>query len=320
MAIGLYGDLALGDAPFAAEVWAHPELYARGVSIGAPPDAYSDLGQNWGLSPLDPLALRRDRFRFAVRLLRNAFRHVGALRVDHVMGLTRQFWIPAGASGAAGAYVRFPFEELAGIIALESRRAGALVVGEDLGVVPGGLRERMAELALLRSQVLYFEREDNGEPRLPRHYARAALATVATHDLPPIAGYWQARDLVLRRRAGNIASDEALQRMRAEREHAKAGLLGLLRREGLLAKGPEEPSIEELVLALCLLLASAESRLICVALDDLTLERDALNVPATALADQPNWSRRSSSSIEELVRDPRVAELLRLVKERARQA
>ncbi|MFI5308806.1 MAG: 4-alpha-glucanotransferase, partial [Polyangiales bacterium] len=320
MAIGLYGDLAVGDAPFSADVWARPELYARGVSIGAPPDTYSERGQSWGIVPLHPIALRADRYRSMTVLLRQALRHVGALRIDHVMGLARQFWVPEGASAQAGAYVAFPFDDLCGLLALESRRARTLVVGEDLGVVPDGFRERMADNAVLRSQVLYFEREWDGAPRSPRSYARGAFATIGTHDLPPIAGFFGDRDLELRRAAGNIETDEALAHARAERASAKTGLLALLRREGLLPEGSGDPPIEELTRALYLLLASGASRLIGLALDDLMLERDALNLPATALSDQPNWSRRTLLSLEQLRRDVRIAELLRTVTQRARIA
>jgi 4-alpha-glucanotransferase len=319
MSVGLYGDLAVGDAAFSADVWARPELYARRVSIGAPPDAYSERGQSWGIVPFNPLALRADRYREASALFRQAVRHVGALRIDHVMGLARQFWVPDGATAEAGAYVAFPFDDLCGILALESRRARTLVIGEDLGVVPDGFRERMAQNAMLRSQVLYFERDHAGTPRSPRSYARAALATIGTHDLPPIAGFFEGRDLVLRRAGGNIESDDALARARSERTDATVKLIARLRSEGLLPEDGVAPPLEELVRALCLLLASAESRLVGLALDDLTLERDALNLPATVLAERPNWSRRSRLSLEQLVKDARIAEMLRAVIGRARQ-
>jgi 4-alpha-glucanotransferase len=319
MPIGLYGDLALGDAPFSADIWARPELYARGVNIGAPPDPYSDAGQSWGVLPFNPLALRADRYRAVSALLCRAFRHVGALRIDHVMGLQRQFWVPDGSPASMGAYVRFPYDDLAGILALESRRAGAVVIGEDLGVVPDGFRERMERDGLLRSQVLYFEHEWGGEPRPPRHYARAALASIGTHDLPPIPGFWAGQDLALRRRSGNLQTDDALAHALAERARAKQGLLALLRREGLLEPMPEEPPIGTLVQALCVLLASAESRLICLGLDDLTFEIDGLNTPATMVAGSPNWSRRSRLSLEQLAADARVTALLWRVTQRARE-
>jgi len=316
MAIGLYGDLAVGDAPFAAEVWANPRLYAQGVNIGAPPDAYSDSGQEWGLTPLHPLALREDRYRLVRALLQRAFRHSGMLRVDHVMGLTRQFWVPAGESARAGAYVRYPAQDLLGLLALESRRALALVVGEDLGVVPEGFRETMAQQGLLRSQVLYFERGWDGGFVAPRDYAEGALVTTSTHDLPPLAGFLSGRDLELRRRAGNIASDELLEQARAERARAAVELVALLRREGWLADSatPELPAIAE---ALQLAIASSASKLVGIALDDLTLEQDALNTPASSLPDAPNWSRRCRLTLEQLTSDHAIREVILRIRGRA---
>jgi 4-alpha-glucanotransferase len=310
MAVGIYGDLAVGDAPFAADVWARPELYARGARIGAPPDPFSDTGQDWGLLPMNPLAMRADRYRGFRALLRRAFRHTGMLRIDHVMGLTRQFWVPAGATAAQGAYVQFPHGDLFGLVALESRRARALVVGEDLGVVPEGFRERMRDSALLRSQVLYFERGERGAFTTPQHYAAQALATVSTHDLPPIAGFLAGRDLEVRRKAGNIASDQALADALAERRHAASELCALLRREQLL---PEhgEPELADVVDAVHQLLARGAPRLVGLALDDLTLEHDALNTPAASLVEAPNWSRRSRCTLAELASSERVRAMIR---------
>jgi 4-alpha-glucanotransferase len=313
MAIGLYGDLALGDAPFSADVWAEQKLFARGATVGAPPDPYADEGQNWGLVPFNPLALRTNRYHAFRALLSHAFRCMGALRIDHVMGLTRQFWVPEGARAMQGAYVRFPLSDLLGILALESRRARALVIGEDLGVVPDGFRERMAQSGLLRSQVLYFEHDP------PRRYARTALATLGTHDLPPLAGFWTGRDLELRRRAGNIATDDALAHALAERARVKGHLLWLLRQEGLLPPEPSEPPIDALAEALQILLAGASSRIVALALDDLTLEHEPLNIPATSLPDQTNWSRRSSSSLEEIAESERIRALVSRVTRRARE-
>jgi 4-alpha-glucanotransferase len=318
MAIGVYGDLALGDAPPSADVWSQPELYARGIHIGAPPDPFSDTGQEWGLTPFHPLALRADRYRALRAMFRQAVRHTGLLRIDHVMGLYRQFWVPQGKLATEGTYVAFPFSDLLGLLALESRRAQALVIGEDLGVVPEGFRERMAEEHLLRSQVLYFERGWHGQIP-PRDYARNAIATVSTHDLPPLAGYLRGQDLHVRRRSGNIADDEALGHALHEREKARAELLSLLRDEGLIARDGEDPSTEALVEAVQVLLSGAASRLVGIALDDLTLEHEALNTPASFLADAPNWSRRSSRSLEQIASDPRIRRLVERVVARARQ-
>jgi 4-alpha-glucanotransferase len=310
MAVGLYGDLAVGDAPFAADVWARPDLYARDARIGAPPDPYSDTGQDWGLTPMNPLALRADRYRAFRALLRRAFRHTGMLRIDHVMGLARQFWVPAGATAAQGAYVQFPQAELFGLVALESRRARALVVGEDLGVVPDGFRERMRESAMLRSQVLYFERNDRGAFTSPQHYAVQALATVSTHDLPPLAGFLAGRDLAVRRKAGNLGSDQALADALAERRRAAGELIALLRSEGLL---PEhgDPQLADIADGLHRLLARGAPRLVGIALDDLTLEHDSLNTPAASLVEAPNWSRRSRQDLADLTRSEPVRAAIR---------
>jgi 4-alpha-glucanotransferase len=228
------------------------------------------------------------------------------------MGLSRQFFVPAGRDTREGGYVRFPLADLLGILALESRRARALVVGEDLGVVPDGLRERMAQNGILRSQVLYFERAS------PRQYARSALATIGTHDLPPFFGFWSGLDLDLRRRAGNIADDQALARAREERAGMKAHLLWLLRQEGLVPDELSEPSPQSVCVALQLLLAGAASSAVAVALDDLTLEYEPLNVPAASLPDAPNWSRRSRLSLEQIVSNDRIRDLLYSITQRVR--
>jgi 4-alpha-glucanotransferase len=312
MPIGMYGDLAVGDAPFSGDVWAQPDAYASGVSIGAPPDLYSDRGQDWGLAPFNPLELRRARYQPIRALLRAAFAHMGALRIDHVMGLGRQFFVPHGGDARQGGYVRFPLADLLGIVALESRRARALVIGEDLGVVPDGFREQMAHNGLLRSQVLYFEHA------APRSYAQGALATLSTHDLPPLLGFWTGYDLELRRRAGNIADDAALARARDERERFKAHLLGLLREENLLPADAANPPPELVCEALQLLLAGSASRCVAFALDDLTLEREPLNVPAATLPGAPNWSRRSSLTLEQIASSDRIGELLYRATQRVR--
>ena len=311
MAIGMYGDLALGDAPSSGDIWAAPERYAQGASVGAPPDAYSDLGQGWGLVPLHPLRLRAERYHGFVALVRRAFKQMGMLRIDHVMGLCRQFWVPDGASALEGGYVRFPQDDLLGILALESRRARALVVGEDLGVVPAGLREEMAARNVLRSQVLYFERGHDGSFVSPRHYAPSAFVTLGTHDLPTLPGYVAGSDLRVRRVAGNIESDAALDHALADRASAVRQLKQALREAALLPELPDPPSLEALTEAVHRWLAGAQSRLIGLGLDDLTLEPDALNTPATLTAEFPNWARRNQTTLEALAADPRIAELLR---------
>jgi glycogen operon protein len=315
MPIGIYADLAVGNAPGGADVWSQRGLFARGVCLGAPPDPYSATGQTWGLLPLLPHRLRRDNYRYFRWLARSAVRHAGMLRVDHVMGLLRQFWVPDGCGARDGAYVRFPFEELCGILALEARRSGTLIVGEDLGVVPAGLRERMAELSLLRSQVVCFERDDSGAFHLPTAYAKGSLATLNTHDMPPLFGYLDSHDLPQLRALGVLPDDGALAHVRAERARAKAALLALLEQQGLLPK-VAEPLDGEIMVAVHKLLARTEALLCAASLDDVALEIDSLNVPGVASAEHPSWAKRMRASVETLAKDPVVLRCLAAIRER----
>jgi len=316
--IGLYGDLAVGNAAGAADVWAHPDLFARGVELGAPPDAYSAVGQSWGLLPLKPRALIQDRFQYMKRLARSAVRSAGMLRIDHVMGLTRQFWVPNGSTALEGGYVRFPFEELCGILALEASRTQTLVIGEDLGVVPAGLRERMSELGLLRSQVVCFERDDDGSFKAPSRYAPSALATVNTHDLPPLLAYFDALDVEMLRVLGIVVDGPSEARLRGERAAAKAALLDLLRAQGLLLDHGYAVSDSEWTVAVHQLLARVESVLVAASLDDLCLEVEPLNVPGVASAEHPSWAKRMRLSVEALARDEGVLRSVAALRARQR--
>jgi len=313
--IGLYGDLAVGNASGGADVWAHRELFARGVALGAPPDPYSATGQSWGLLPLLPNALAADQYAYFRRLAKSAVRSAGMLRVDHVMGLSRQFWVPDGATAREGGYVRFPFEELCGILALEASRTQTLVVGEDLGVVPSGLRERMEELSLLRSQVVCFERDDSGVFKPPSRYAHAALATINTHDMPPLLGYFNGLDVDQLRVLGILPDDASAERLREERKAGKAALLELLEREGLWPPKEGVGDVEWTV-AVHQLLARTRSVLVAASLDDLCLETEPLNVPGVASAEHPSWAKRMRLTIEALAGDETVLRCLSVIRER----
>ena len=279
MAIGLYPDLALGSAHGGAETWGFRDLFAEGASLGAPPDEFSPEGQDWAIPPLDPLRLHEQGFAFFRRLLRAAFAHAGALRIDHVLGLFRLYWIPHGRPPSEGAYVRQPARELLAILAQESSRQGALVIGEDLGTVPPGTPARLARHGILSSRVLYFEREGAGF-RPARAWSRRALATANTHDLVPLAGYAAGTDLVLRRRARAIPSQRALQSALAERAASARALEDRLIAEGLL-RGPE-PGPRELAVAVSGFLSRTPCPLVALSLDDAVGESDA---------GEPSWCR-----------------------------
>ena len=307
LALGVYQDLAIGLAPDGADLWAFPGLFARGASIGAPPDDYAPQGQDWGLPPLDPVRLRADGYRYWVRLLRSGFAHTGALRIDHVMGLFRLFWIPTGRPSEAGAYVRYPADDLLGILALESRRQGTLVVGEDLGTVPDEVPRALESWGILSSRVLLFERDAGGAFRPSASYLKRAMVTANTHDLPPLAAFCDGSDLTLRRQLGLLADDDALAVARADRHADLAALEDLLRAEGMLAQGVGEPSLAELRAAVNAFLCRTPAALVALSLDDLAGEREPVNIPGVPLERFPSWSRRMQRPLEEIEADPEIA-------------
>jgi len=301
LAIGLYPDLALGSAAGGAESWSFPDLFAQEASVGAPPDDFSPQGQDWAFPPLDPLRLREQGFAFQRQLLRAAFAHAGALRIDHILGVFRLFWIPRGRPASEGAYVRQPAGELLGLLAPESRRQGALVVGEDLGTLPPGTQARLAHHGILSTRVLYFERDGRGF-RPARRWSRRALATANTHDLAPLAGFAAGRDLRLRRRAGAIASERALRSALAERAATAAALVRRLRAEGLL--GPGDPGAAALTQAVSGFLARTPCPLAALSLDDVALESEPVNLPGVGPRRHASWIRRMRRDLESLAGDP----------------
>ncbi|MHB2169295.1 glycogen debranching protein GlgX [Alsobacter sp. R-9] len=302
LSLGFYRDLAVGAAPDGAEIWADPGGFARGVSIGAPPDLFSRDGQVWNLPPPNPLAQERSGGAAFGALLATNMRHAGALRIDHVMGLTRLFWVPDGARGADGAYVAAPFRHLAAQLALESHRARAAVVGEDLGTVPEGFRERLAAEHVLSYRVLWFERDGDGF-RPPQTWPERSVACASTHDLPTLRGWWRGADIAERHSLGSLTGDDATA-ARAVRVRDREAVLALLRREGLLPPGPaaldasdELPT--EVASALHALVARAPAVLALAQVDDLVGEGTALNLPGTD-RERPNWRRRLAADLQEI--------------------
>ncbi|MCL4684380.1 4-alpha-glucanotransferase [Myxococcota bacterium] len=308
LAIGVYQDLAVGSAPDSADTWMAQDLVAHGATVGAPPDDYAPDGQNWGFPPLDPHRLRADGYRLWSRLLRANLAHAGALRIDHAMGLQRLFWIPDGQPGHAGAYVKSRFDEMLGVLALESRRAGALIIAEDLGTVPEAFRAQLADWSILSSAVVYFERAD-GVHRPAATYPIDALATVQTHDLVPLAGHADGADLRIRRRAGQLPDDDALMRALAARADEHRALLDRLRADGLL---PADGEVDAAALARAVhrFLATTRSVLVAASLDDLAFETEPVNVPGISVERHRSWSRRMTRTLATLRRDPVVQEIL----------
>ena len=205
MGIGIYGDLAVSSSPDGADVWGDQDIFSARARVGAPPDPFNEAGQEWGVVPMNPARMRKTAYANFIALLRANMQHFGALRIDHAMGLQRLFWIPLGVPIAAGAYVTYPVEELLAIVALESRRNSCLVIGEDLGTVPEGFRERLAAANICSYRVLYFESEA-GRFKPPAAYPALAAACVSTHDLPTLKGFWEETDLADRLQAGVLAN------------------------------------------------------------------------------------------------------------------
>jgi 4-alpha-glucanotransferase len=235
-------------------------------------------------------------------------RHAGGLRIDHVMGLQHLYWVPQGQQPSAGAYVRYSLDDMVGILALESHRQRCLVVGEDLGTVPEGFRERMADANILSYRVLYFEQEGETNAFLPPDaYPSLALAVIGSHDLPTLRGWWEGRDLDLKEQLGLYPQPDEVVRQRARRQRDTAHLLEALRQEGLLG-AEEEPDIPRLARAAHAFLARTPSMLAMAQIDDLTDEVDPVNVPATS-DEHPNWRRRLSMTLEELTERPRFTDI-----------
>ncbi len=314
MSLGLYGDLAVGVEPTGAEAWANQDVLVGSMRFGAPPDTFSPLGQNWGNPPSHPLTMREQAYAPLVAMLRANMRHLGALRIDHAMALMRLYWIPEGASPRDGAYVKYPMDELLGVLALESTLNSCLVIGEDLGTVPEGFRETMASEGVLSYRVFYFERYPNGLFKRPDRYPEHALSIATTHDLPTVAGHWSGRDLALRRKLKLIDSSKGDDQ--AARDQERDYLVAALEDQHLLGKdfsdggapSGEPDRLVELTLAVERFLARSPSRLMMVNLDDVFLESEQLNLPGTT-HEYPNWRRKVSKPVEALSQDPFLREV-----------
>jgi 4-alpha-glucanotransferase len=309
MPIGLYQDIAIAVNAASSMTWAYPGVSLSGVSVGAPPDWFNPTGQNWALAPLSPVGLYESGYELFIASLRQNMRHAGAVRIDHVMGLKRLYWIPAGASAAEGAYVTYPFQDLMRLIALESRRRRCLVVGEDLGTVPEGFRPAMQKTGLMSCRVLYFERDREQHFLPPDEYPVDALVSVSTHDLPTLKGFWTYRDVSWRELLGLLPDKEAQAAARTERERDRRLLLKALEEAGLLPEGvdPEDPPEElsdELIEAVHRFLAKTPGRLLMVQLEDALADVEQPNLPGADA--HPNWRRRSACSLEEIAGEPLV--------------
>jgi len=343
MPVGLVTDLAVGVDPGGADAWALQADLARAVTVGAPPDSFNQQGQDWRLPPLRPDRLPATGYAPFRDLVRSGLRHAGGLRIDHAMGLFRLFWIPDGAAPADGTYVRYPAEDLLGVLALEAHVAGAVVVGEDLGTVERGVPETLRSRGLLGSRVLWFERTapggsgagddgaDDTEPLPSAGYPELALTSISTHDLPTAAGYLVDEPAYVRGRLGQLGHDLAVELEQAER--ARSELVALLVREGLAAPDADTAALVE---AMHAFVARTPSLLVTASPADAVGDLRQPNLPGTT-DEYPNWrlpvarptggsedaaGRREGLlpasrplSLEELLDAPEVARLARVLAE-----
>ncbi|MDQ3106326.1 MAG: 4-alpha-glucanotransferase, partial [Actinomycetota bacterium] len=292
--IGLMQDLAIGCDPGGADAWIWQDVLAPGISVGAPPDEYNTQGQDWGLPPFDPWKLRDAAYEPFVETVRAGFRHAGGIRFDHVMGLFRLFWIPEESSAKDGTYVRYQHGDLLDILALESVRAGAYVVGEDLGTVEPATREELAARDILSYRLMWFEDER------PRSFPTRALAAVTTHDLPTVAGLWSGSDLEAQR-ARSMAPNEESTIELVDRIEEWSGL-------------PDNAPVTTVVQRVHELLAEAPSMIVTATLDDALGVEERPNYPGTTV--ETNWSVALPVPLDDLLADPRLAEIARTLSER----
>jgi 4-alpha-glucanotransferase len=297
--IGLVQDLAIGADAGGADAWRWQDSMALGVRVGAPPDEFNPDGQDWGLPPFDPWKLRAAGYRPFIELARAGLRHAGGLRFDHVMGLFRLFWVPEGASPAEGTYVHYPYGDLLDILALESQRAGAFVVGEDLGTVEPEHRRELAERGVLSYRLLWFEPSPPGDGGWPRQ----ALAAATTHDLPTVAGVWTGADLAARKELG-LATNEA----------SEVALRAKLKR---WTGAPDDAPAAEVVAGVYRLLAEAPCEIVTAALDDALAVEERPNMPGT-LDEWPNWRIALPQPIEEIEEAPLAAAIAESLNARSR--
>lgn len=319
MKVGLYHDLAVATDSCGSDLWAHRDFYVRGCRVGSPPDDFSPGGQDWAFPPPNPQAHRENGYRLFREGIRKAIRHGGALRIDHVMRLFRLFWIPEQFTPAAGAYVSDYATDLLHILALESVRHQAIVIGEDLGTVTDEMRETLCRFGILSYRLFYFEKNPRDSSFVPStDYPRQALVASSTHDLPSITGFWKYRDIEARKAAGLI-DDNAYRSQFAARLLERQRMLDRLHQEKLLPDGyprnaEQLPDFDgNLHNAIIGFLAQTPSMILLLNQEDLTMEPDQQNLPGST-AEYPNWRRKMKWTLEDL-RSPAALGYVRMFKD-----
>ncbi|PWI32601.1 4-alpha-glucanotransferase [Vibrio albus] len=304
MTVGLYRDLAVGVANSGSETWADEGNLLQDVSIGAPPDILGPLGQNWGLPPLNPQVLTETSYDAYIKLLRANMKHCGALRIDHVLGLLRLWWIPEGEGATKGAYMYYPVEDMLAILALESHRMQCSVIGEDLGTVPDEMVDILAKAGIHSYKVFFFETSEDGGFYSPSHYTEQSMSALCTHDMPTLRGFWHCDDLKTGQELGLYPDEEQLKGLFDDRLKSKQEILNSIAWHGLLPEGvgmdaklvPMDHYLSE---ALQLHLAAGASALLSVQLEDWLEMDQPVNIPGT-VDEYPNWRRKLSVNLDQL--------------------
>lgn len=322
MSIGLVADLAVGCDGAGSHAWSLPQDMLQRVSVGAPPDIFNQAGQSWGLTTFSPRAMHNTGFRAFIDMLRAAFAYAGGVRIDHILGLRRLWLVPEGQSAKHGAYLRYPFDDLVRLIALESWRHRAIVIGEDLGTVPPGLRERLAAHGLYGIRVLWFEHDGQGF-LAPSRWDPHGVATTTTHDLPTVSGWWRGTDIEWRHRIGQMLpradGKDPVSIEKASRANDRGALWQALQQAGFAPRDTDPPSPDDPPVNAALgYVAATTSPLVTCPLEDLLALADQPNLPGS-IDEHPNWRRRLPHTVESMFADPAFMARIDTVK-RAREA
>jgi 4-alpha-glucanotransferase len=318
--VGLYHDLALGSDPGGADYWAFRDFFVDGITVGAPPDDFALEGQDWGFQPPHREKYRDSGYDLFVTEIRKNCQPGGALRIDHIMRFFRLFWIIAGQPAKNGTYVENYYQDLFKILALESNRAKTIIIGEDLGTVPHQVREALAQFRIFSYRLFYFERDDLGGLKDPESYPAFALASVSTHDLPTLKGFWTGQDISLRQRLGMFPTKVQYHTALENREKEKEEILKRLVTSGFLAQEVVDyPEIlteltDELHSAIMGFLLSTPAKLAIISQEDLFRDGRQQNLPGTVL-EYPNWSTKMNYTLEELGQDSKVQKYARVFRD-----
>ncbi len=303
--VSLYLDFPVGVDAGGFDTWLESELYSLSVELGAPPDDFNPLGQKWGIVPFIPHRLKAIAYTPFIEMLRTVMKFSDLLRIDHIMGFMRLFWIPSGSTPAEGVYVGYPFDDLLRIVALESQRQNCIIVGEDLGTVPDEVRKSMNRKKIFSYKVFYFEKKDDGTFKSPRKYPPRSMSASSTHDLPTLAGYWKERDIEIRRRL-NLIPESSVKKLKIDRKRDKEQIISLLKREGLLDN--PQSDIRHVIEGILKFIARTESILTAVQIEDLLMSEEQPNLPGV-VKEYPSWKTRWAKKVEDIPEDPRIMKL-----------